>query len=273
MAMTAADCHAHVFCGNAIPYAAERVYTPHPSQMGTAKQFAAVLESHGISHGLLVGAGVYGTDNSCLLDAIASSRGMFKGIALVKPGSTERDLAALADRGVVGLRINLMNNGLRELTEPGADKLLAQAKEMNWFVQVHYQKDELVPAVPILRKAGVRLMFDHFGRPDVARGVNSPGFQALLEFGREGKSIIKLSGPFRASVDGAPYHDVDPFIAAAIKSYTLEHCVWGSDWPWVRMDERVDYGPVLNCVSRWLPDPRDMDKVLKQNPAKLFGFK
>jgi predicted TIM-barrel fold metal-dependent hydrolase len=66
---------------------------------------------------------------------------------------------------------------------------------------------------------------------------------------------------------------VDPFIEAAINAFTLDHCVWGSDWPFVRMDERVDYGPTLNCLGRWLPDAADRDRVLWETPSRLFGFK
>src|SRR6185503_11443064 len=144
----------------------------------------------------------------------------------VRPGSSERELAALAGQGVVGIRINLLNDGLRPLVEPGADRLLARVKEMSWFVQVHCQNDDLVEAAPILLKAGVRILIDHFGRPDVGRGIAQLGFETLLEFGRAGNAVIKLSGPFRSSVEGYPYRDVDPFIAAAIAAYRLENCVW-----------------------------------------------
>lgn len=232
----AADCHAHVFCGAAYPYAAQPVYTPHPSQAGTVEQLLAVLDTHGLTHGLLVGAQPYGPDNRCLLG------------------------------------VNLSTCGMRELTEPGADRLFARIKEMSWFLQIHCEKDELVPAAPILVRAGVRVMVDHFGRPDVARGLRQPGFQALLALGRSGAAVVKLSGPFRSSVAGHPYHDVDPFVAAAIEAFTLERCVWGSDWPFVRMDQRVDYGPGLACLPRWLPDPRDRRTVLWDTPARLFGF-
>jgi predicted TIM-barrel fold metal-dependent hydrolase len=61
--------------------------------------------------------------------------------------------------------------------------------------------------------------------------------------------------------------------AFAIDAFTLERCVWGSDWPWVRMDERMDYGPVYACLQRWLPDENDRRKVLWESPARLFGFK
>jgi predicted TIM-barrel fold metal-dependent hydrolase len=159
----------------------------------------------------------------------------------VKPEAPDRELSALADQGVVGIRMNLMGHGMRPLTEPGAGRLLARVKEMKWLLQIHCQKDELAEAAPILRQAGVRVMIDHFGRPDIKRGVSQPGFRTLLEFGKSGNAVIKLSGPFRSSLDGYPYRDVDPFIAAAIEAFTLDNCVWGSDWPYVRMDERMDY--------------------------------
>ena len=56
-AARAADCHAHVFCGDTYPYSPDTLYQPHPSQAGTAAKFCAVLDVHGITHGLLVGAG------------------------------------------------------------------------------------------------------------------------------------------------------------------------------------------------------------------------
>ena len=268
----AADCHAHVFCGDEYPFSPETVYQPDPSQAGTATKFRAVLESHGLTHGLLVGAGPYGPDNRCMVKAIAESAGRFKGIALVRSGIADKDLDTLAAQGVVGIRINLFNHGLKPLTEPGAARLLARVKEMGWFVQIHCQKDELAAAAPVLVKAGVRVMVDHFGRPDVRAGVSQPGFRTLLEFGRTGNAVVKLSGPFRCSVEGYPYRDVDPFIAAAIEAFTLDNCVWGSDWPFVRMDERMDYGPGFSCLARWLPDERDRRKVLWETPKRLFGF-
>ena len=270
--MNAVDSHAHVFCDKSYAFSPATLYQPHPSQMGTAKQFRAVLDFHGFTHGLLVGAGPYGSDNRCMLDAIAGSQGRFKGVALVKPAIADGDLAKLKDAGVVGIRVNLMGHGTRELTEPGADRLLARMKEMDLYLQVHLEKRNLAEAAPLLRKAGVRCIFDHFGRPDVNQGIDQPGFKELLEFGREGVHAVKLSGPFRSSLQGYPYTDVDRFVAACIDAFTLDRCVWGSDWPFVRMDERVDYGPPSTCLARWLPDEADRRKVLWETPARLFGF-
>ena len=269
----AVDAHAHVFCGTDYPFSPDTLYIPHPSQMGTPQKFRAVLDAHGMTHALLVGAGPYTHDNRCMLKAIADSNGRFKGIGVVKADISERDLAALKDKGVVGIRMNLIGHGLKPLIEPGADRLLARLKDLGLFLQLHFQKDELIDAAPILRKSGVRMMLDHFGRPDIARGVKSAGYQTVLEFGKSGQAVIKLSGPFRSSLQGYPYTDVDSFIAAAIDAFTLDNCLWGSDWPFVRMDERMDYGPPATCLPRWLPDAKDREKVLWDTPARLFGFR
>src|SRR5574338_355858 len=267
-----ADCHAHVFCGDRFPFAEKTIYRPHPSQAGGGPAFLSVLDVHGLTHGLIVGANPYGMDNRCMLDAIAASRGRVKGIALIDPDCSESELAKLAAQGVIGCRINLYNQGLAPLEDPRAPHFLARLREAGWWVQLQCEKDQLAEVAPLLRKARVKIMVDHFGRPDVGRGIEQPGFQALLELGRSGDAVVKLSGPFRASREAYPHRDVDPFIAAAIEAFTLERCVWGSDWPFVRLDARVDYGPTLACLMRWLPDAAYRDRVLWQTPARLFGF-
>jgi len=266
------DCHAHVFCGERFPFAEKTIYRPHPAQAGTAPEFLAVLDAHGLTHGLIVGANPYGTDNRCMLDAIANSNGRLKGIALVTHDITEREIADLSARGVVGCRINLYNQGLAPLTDPRAPRLLARLREASWWVQIQCEGDQLAEVAPVLEEAEVKIMVDHFGRPDIARGVSQPGFQALLGFGRSGNAVVKLSGPFRSSREPYPHRDVDPFIEAALAAFTLENCVWGSDWPFVRLDARVDYGPTLACLMRWLPNAADRRKVLWETPARLFGF-
>jgi predicted TIM-barrel fold metal-dependent hydrolase len=208
-----------------------------------------------------------------MLDAIKTANGRLKGIALVGYDCPDKELANLSDSGVVGCRVNLFTQGLAALADPAVPAFLERLREAGWFVQIQCEHDQLAEALPILSKARVKVMVDHFGRPDIGRGLKQPGFQALLELGRSGNVIVKLSGPFRSSQEGYPYKDVDPFIEAAIGAFTLDNCIWGSDWPFVRMDERVDYGPVLACLGRWLPNAADRDKVLWQTPARLFGFR
>ena len=214
----------------------------------------------------------YGFDNQCMLDGIARSNGRLKGVALVKPDISDYDLEALCSAGVVGIRYNLTSFGMTQFLHPATDRLFSRLAELGLFLQIHCEHDEIVEVMPLLNRDGLRVMIDHFGRPDVSRGIEQPGFQALLELGRRGDNVVKLSGPFRCSHEMPLYDDVTPFIQAAIKAFTLDNCVWGSDWPFVRVAERIDYGPEYACVANWLPDAGDQKKILADNPARLFGF-
>ena len=268
----AVDSHCHVFDPARFPFAADAPYRPQPHEVGTAEHFAAVLDAHGISHALLVNpTSGYGYDNRCMVAAIRASKGRFKGIGRVPPDVGGPALAMLSVDGVIGIRIDLVGDGVGVLQHPSMPRLLAQVREMRWLVQVQCERDQLHEAADVLRAARVPLVFDHCGRPDAGGGTTQPGFKALLELGREGHAV-KLSGPFRFSHEAAPHADAEPFVAAVIEAFTPERCVWGSDWPFLRLPQRMDYGPVLANLNRWFPDERDRHQVLWATPARLFGF-
>jgi predicted TIM-barrel fold metal-dependent hydrolase len=266
------DSHCHVFDTTLFPYAPEAAYRPPPQEAGTVAQLAAVLDAHELSHAVLVNpTSGYGYDNRCMIAALRASNGRFRGIARVRPDAEPRTLIELHDAGVIGIRFDLVTDGVGLLEHAAMPRLLAQVREMKWQVHVQCEGDQLHDARPRLQTAGVPLVFDHCGRPDAERGVAQPGFAALLEFGREGH-CVKLSGPFRFINAFSPRADAEPFVAALIDVFTVKRCVWGSDWPFLRLATRMDYGPVLANLRRWLPDERDRNAVLRETPARLFGF-
>ncbi len=265
------DSHLHIFDPR-YPFMDSPRYVPHPSQVGTGRQFMEVLRTHGLSHALLVGAAPYGGNNAPLLDAIRESKGRYKGIALIPdPSIPDAALERLHAGGIVGIRFNLAA-GLDELQHPGAGCLLDRIADLGWFLDLHCEQDALLQALPALRKTRVKLLIDHCGRPYPHLGLDQPNFRCVLELAQDDRAHVKLSGPFRFSTGSAPYKDVDRYVAALVEAFGLERCVWGSDWPFVNVGERIDYGPQLACLQRWLPDPADRNVVLWETPARLFGF-
>ncbi|MDO9404621.1 MAG: amidohydrolase family protein [Polaromonas sp.] len=269
----AVDSHAHILDTARFPLSNPVGYAPQANECGTAHEFETVLAMHGMTHALLVNpfAG-YATDNSCMLDAIAGAGGRFKGIALVGHDTDERTFQKLRDGGVIGARFNTLFSGSTSLEGAAGQRLLANVREQGWFAQVYFHDDGFLQLLPILQAARIRVVVDHCGCPDPSRGLGQPGFQALLELGRRGQAAIKLSGAFRYSRQSWPYADADPFVQALIDAFTLENCVWGSDWPFVRVPHRMDYGPVRALLDRWLPDPAARRQVLWDTPARWFGF-
>ena len=269
----AIDCHAHVFDADTIPALAGDTYVYSRNELGTVQQYQAVLDTHGFSNAVLVNPyGAYGTDNRHMLKCIAAGGGRFHGVAAIAHDITDAQLARLAEGGVVGVRYSLDYPGSPTFAGAEGVRTLARVKELGWFVQVVCAGDVLAPVLPALKKSGVRTLIDHCGRPNPAKGVQHASFQALLEFARSSDSAVKLSAPFRFSKERWPYADAEPYVAALVETFTLERCVWGSDWPFSRTGARFDYGPIFSCLKRWLPNAEDRRKVLWTTPSKFFGF-
>jgi predicted TIM-barrel fold metal-dependent hydrolase len=65
---------------------------------------------------------------------------------------------------------------------------------------------------------------------------------------------------------------VRPFLDALRGAYTLEHCLWASDWPYLRAPSRVDYGVQLGLAQRLFPDARERRAFMHDNAKRLFSF-
>lgn len=267
-----ADCHAHVIDLTRYPAAPGVGYTPLPHEQGSAAQFGDVLAAHGLARALLVQPSCYGFDNTAMLDAIEASGGRFAGIAVVPAGMRGSEMQALRRRGVVGIRLNLGNFDPDLFSRPDTGDLLQRARDMGWFVQVYAIGRAWAGIAERLAASGARIVIDHLGHPDVADGIDQPGFRAVLALAQETDAVVKLSGAFRVSPQPAGFRDVDRFARAAIERFGVDRCIWGSDWPFINVGKQVGYAEQLAMLERWLPDGAQRAQVLAANPARLFGF-
>jgi len=225
-----------------------------------------------VAHALLVQPSGYGFDNSAMLDAMAAAPGRFKAIAVIRGDELEKELQALADRGVVGLRFNLVNFDPAAFAGAGLARLLARLKDLDWFAQIFAHDEQWQSAAPLLRQSGVKIMVDHFGVGDLAAGLAAPGFQAVLDLGRSGRAAVKLSAPFRIIFWPDRLGELDRHAEALLAAFGKENCVWGSDWPFLGLDRDIRYRDTMTALERWLPDESDRDLVRRHNPARLLDF-
>jgi len=267
------DCHNHVFDPARFPYRADTVYRPAGQEIGTAAQFGHVLDACGVQHALLVGpTSGYRTDNRCTLDAIANGHGRFKGIAVVDNDISRRALIALKDAGVVGVAFNPAMEGVEVLSD--AEPLFNLLTDLEMFAQLQVTGDQLLDLLGLIEKTQTRILIDHCGRPDVAAnaGIEQAGFQALLRLSDKGRTVVKLSGLQKVSLEAYPYQDAQIYAHALISAFGPDACVWGSDWPFLRAPERLDYAPLLRLFEQLVPDRGMRRKILWDTPRRLFGF-
>ena len=265
------DCHCHVLDPARFPYAADVAYRPAGQELGPLEQYLQVMDAYGIAHALLVGPNSgYGIDNRCLLDAIARGGGRFKGIAVV-PLDIDRDgLRRLREAGVIGVAFNATVMGVDHYARTGP--LLRELAALDMLLSLQVEHDQLVSLRPLVERSGVRVLVDHGGRPAAGRGIAQPGFQALLGLARSGRAAVKLSGYQKFSALPPPYADTRPFVDALLEAYTLDACLWASDWPFLRAPQRLDVGPLLRHVERLLPEPGDRRKLFWETPRRWLGF-
>ncbi|WP_312998787.1 amidohydrolase family protein, partial [Achromobacter animicus] len=190
----AVDTHAHVF-HQGLALANTRRHTPDYD--ATLAEYLGLLDAHGLTHGVLVQPSFLGTDNSHLVEALRAAPARLRGVAVVAQDASESELQALADAGVVGIRLNLFGLDTPALQTPAWQVLLARVNALNWHVEVHLQAARLDGVLPALLAAGCRIVVDHFGRPDPALGVLDAGFQYLLRQADSGRIWVKLAAPYR----------------------------------------------------------------------------
>jgi predicted TIM-barrel fold metal-dependent hydrolase len=265
------DSHCHILDPVRFPYAADVLYRPQGQEIGDQNTLEHVMACHGVQHALLVGPNSgYNLDNRCMLHAIATGAGRFKGIAVVPNDISIASLQAFQEQGVVGVAFNVALNGLPYYA-PHLSALLRKLQELDMWAQFQVENDQLLEVLPYLRGTQVRLVFDHCGRPGAARGVGQPGFQALTGLGREGRAAVKLSGEAKFSTQGFPFDDARVYWDALIQAFGLENCLWASDWPYLKAPFRLDYGPMLQRWETYL-SPTDRKQIMWSNPKRMFGF-
>ena len=265
------DCHAHVFDPIRFPYDPKIEYHPAGQEIGTAAQFRQVMKTYGVTHALMVQPNSgYGSDNSCMLDAIEQSDGALKGVAII---DFDADLVTMRDlkrRGIVGAAFNPTFHG-NDYYRNSRD-LIAKLADLDMFLQIQSQHDQLLMYVPWIESIPVRVLIDHAGRPTVAAGLDQPAFAALLRLARTERVSVKLSGYAKFTQQSYPFEDCRPYIRAIVEAFTLDHCLWASDWPYLRAPERQDYGPLVELAGLLFPDAAERRKLFWDTPRRLFGF-
>lgn len=265
------DCHCHVLDPARFAYAPDVLYRPAGQETGSTDYFAEVMASHGVRHALLVGPNSgYGSDNSCLLDAIARGQGRFKGIAVVANDVPVAQLQELKARGIVGVAFNFALHGLSHYADIGP--LLDRLAALDMFVQVQVEQAQLCALAPRLNDCGARLLVDHCGRPSLGEGISGEGFAALLGLAKAGNTSVKLSGFAKFSTRAYPFADTRAHTQALLDAFGPEHCVWASDWPFLKAPQRLDHGPLLQLFAQTVPDQAMRQAILWDTPMQLFGF-
>ncbi len=279
----ACDCHVHVF-GPAERYAfaPERAYTPGDASIEDLQRLHRAL---GIERVVIVHPSPYGTDNACTVDALRRIGKPARGVAVIDPAASKRELEAMHKAGVRGVRINLATAGVADpqVAWPRLQATSQRVASLGWHVQIYTSLAVIAALHERLLVLPTTLVVDHFGGARAEAGVTQPGFAALLSLVRAGKTYVKLSGGYRIS-RLPDWSDVAPLARALIEA-NPERMLWGTDWPHPGGGQRgpsardsiepfhpIDDGAALNRLALWAGGQDMLRQILVTNPERLYGF-
>jgi predicted TIM-barrel fold metal-dependent hydrolase len=275
----AVDTHAHII-GDP-PFIESRSYTPPPAP---PEAYLAMLDATGMRFGVLVQPSVHGTDNTLLIETLRAHRDRLRGIGVTPWDTPEDQLREMKAAGIVGLRLNTLFGGGIGLAD--LDRYEAVCAELGWHLQFLTDARALGPHADRLKRLRVPFVIDHMGHFPVGEGLDSIGAKVMLDLVRGGGEAakgssgdsrwkgsggwVKLSGAYR--IAAPPYTETIPLARALIEA-APGRCLWGSDWPHVSQTEFMpNPGDLLDLLADWAPDPSMRQRILVDNPHRLYGF-
>jgi predicted TIM-barrel fold metal-dependent hydrolase len=275
------DCHNHIMGPQGkYPYAARRVYTPPEA---TIDQLKSLREEIGSSRNVLVTPSVYGTDNRCMVDALAALGNTARGIAVLPLDVSDAELRRLDAAGVRGVRISLGGTGTYT---PASSKeaLLSLAPRfapLGWNIEVVGNLPAVMSLASVMASLKVPVVLDHFAGANGGEGVRQEGFAALLELVRGRNAYVKLSAPYNRS-KRPDYSDMTPLAQALIEA-GADRMLWGTNWPHpdqipgrpiseITPYHRIDNRNLVRLLGEWCPDAQMRQMILVDTPQRLYRF-
>ena len=136
---------------------------------------------------------------------------------------------------------------------------------------MHAAGNEWLELFPLLDEVAIPIVVDHFGHLDLRQGIDQPVLQQFLARLRGENWWIMISNGDRYSSMTEGWDDVVP-ILAAITDAAPDRTIWSTDWPHLQyakpMPRDLQLVELLYCATS---DPVTRRKVLRDNPAALFG--
>jgi 2-pyrone-4,6-dicarboxylate lactonase len=273
----ACDAHFHVFGDALYPYGSDIRYKPPHEPV---QEYLKLAQRLGLVRYVFVQPSAYGYDNSCMFDSMrtlepAARRGI---VDLDENNTSDKELSDMNALGVRGIRVNISpirkpEAGLAASMLPRIGRLTKICQELGWHLDFLTPGWLIGELMPTLRELPVEFSVAHMGLFAAKDGPEQPGFQEFLGLVGDGSKRVwpKLTGIYRFST--APgFADVKP-IAQALMDVAPDQLIWGSDFPHLSFHDRVGTIQLYNLLGEWAPNAGLRQRILADNPARLFGFK
>jgi len=246
---------------------------PNPSVAhfkASVEDYRAAIEPIGTTRGVIVQPSLYGTDNRCTLAALGSYGSQARAVVVIDDEISSGTLSEWHRLGARGVRFNQIQKGATTMEMLRATS--ARIADLGWHVQLHMRAEEIAENETLLSALPCPLVLDHFGRIAMPFDPAGRGFAAIRRLLAQGRTYVKLSGPYHESKSGPPAYADIVVLWQSYVALAEDRMLWGSDWPHVTETvppQRID---LIGALRASVTNEAQFRKILVDNPARLYGF-
>ena len=237
------------------------------------EDYVVVARRLGIERCVMTQTPAYEMDNGWVLAAMAEFGPNARGTVALDVDVDIDELDGLDDLGVRGASFYMLPGGWHEWSE--IPIIAEKIAEFGWHTQIQLDGLKLPGRLELLQALPTTIVIDHVGKFKQPVGTDHPSFKALLRLVEGGACYVKLSAPYESTRSKYPYAgDVGALAKALIKA-APDRMLWASNWPHLGVQdpaEKPEDGMMLDTLLHWTDDSAIRDKILRDNPARLYGF-
>jgi predicted TIM-barrel fold metal-dependent hydrolase len=264
----ATDCHHHIYSSR---FKVDPNSSLRPGDASVA-DYRLLQKRIGTSRNVIVQPSTYGIDNDGLIEALGECGPTARGVVVVNAAVSDAELKRLDGARVRGIRFNLATPGGATSMEM-LESLARRIAPMGWHVQFNMTADTMIAAKEVLNRLPCQIVFDHLAHIPQPAGIGHPSFGVAVDLLQKGKAWVKLSGAYQDTKIGPPSYADSTAVAQAYVKAAPERLVWGSDWPHPsERAEKPDDALLFDLLAQWAPIEVVRNRILVDNPAKLYGF-
>jgi predicted TIM-barrel fold metal-dependent hydrolase len=236
----------------------------------TGEQMVAAMDAVGVDGALLVSPyAMYRFDGSYALEVHAKHPGRF---GLIKPIDPKNPAAAedvaewAAKDGTVGVRIMLYEDVSADPADPGIARIMVAAAKHAMPVNLLAWSRLAQAGALAARHPDTQVVIDHVGlQQPFAPPAPAAPFAALpevLALAAHPNVAIKISGACTLAHQPYPYADIWDPLARIFDAFSLDRCLWGTDW--TRAVALLTYAQGVDAF-------RVTDRLTDSDRARLMG--
>lgn len=263
------DTHCHIFDPVNYPYKPDDVRNQPPA---TVDCYRLLQKRLGMERCVIVTPSCYGIDNSCTLNAIAQFGKNARAVVVVDETITDDDLRCMNDRGVRGVRFNIVSGDVSALNR--MRYIVERIAKYRWSISLWMPADLIVRFEHEFESMPCQLVFDHRGHLPTDKGVHHEAFSYICELMRHNKAYVKLSALYHDSTKENYADTLD--VSEAYANADPDHIIWGTDWPHhsevINRKAIPDDALMLDMLASRIKDATTRRKLFVENAAKLYGF-